>query len=281
MYSVFITNHKNETIELTHSPYFQYVEVDLLNLKATISSDTLALSDGSLFNSAKVTDKQVPITIQPAFPVEENRLRIYKYFGIKKEITLRYKNGNRDVKLVGYVDSIDGSLYDQTQTLIVNMNCLNPYFQDIDESVVNMSQVVELFEFPFSTVEEGVEMSRIDRTLTTLIINNGDIDTGMIIELKANGTVVNPSIYNANTRESFNLKFTMLTGDLIRINTDLMNRRIQLIRDGVTTNIINYVDRNSDWFYLSTGDNIFAYASEEGAENLSLSFRYINLYEGV
>lgn len=280
-YSAWVTNARNETIELTHSPYFSYVEIDLLGLKAVINKDVLALSDGSIFNSAKVTDRQVTIMIQPAYPVEENRQKIYRYFNIKKKITLRYKNENRDVYLEGYVDSIDGSLYEETQTLIINMNCLNPYFQDINTSVVSMSQVLDMFEFPFSTESEGIVHSVIDKILTTLIINNGDVETGMIIELKASGTVVNPTIYNAITRESFGLNLTMSTGDLIRINTNIEDRKIELIRNGISSNIINYVNKNADWFILSTGDNVFAYSCESGEENILFTFNYINMYEGV
>lgn len=280
-YNLWVTTQNNETIELTHSPYFEDVEIDFLNVKANINSDELVNMDGGLFNSAYVPDRPATITIQPDFPVEENRQRIFKYFKAKKPVTIRYKNNNRDVNLYGYVESIDGSLFESKQKIIVNLKCLKPNFYDIHKTVKNMSQIMDMFEFPFSTEEEGIVFSEIDKTQTTVVFNAGEVDTGVIIELTASGTVVNPTIYNAITRESFGLSFTMQIGDLIRINTSIEERSIELVRDGITTNIINSVLKNPDWFTLETGDNVFTYACEDGEANLSFKFIFTNQYVGV
>jgi hypothetical protein len=73
----------------------------------------------------------------------------------------------------------------------------------------------------------------------------------------------------------------IITGDTITINTVKGDKSIYLIRDGKTFNIFNCLDKNTDWFTLSNGDNIFAYTAESGSSNLQFSITNRVAYEGV
>ncbi len=117
--------------------------------------------------------------------------------------------------------------------------------------------------------------------LSQEIYNAGDVEAPLTIELTASGSVVNPIIYNVETREFFGIDITMQLGDVIRITTGGYNKKIQLIRNGKTTNAINYIRRGNKWFKLSPGYNTFTYQCDSGAEFLNIKFIYSNLYEGV
>lgn len=52
-------------------------------------------------------------------------------------------------------------------------------------------------------------------------------------------------------------------------------------RNGKTTNILNCLDKNADWFQLAKGDNIFAYTAEYGSTNLQFKIENRIVYEGV
>lgn len=54
-----------------------------------------------------------------------------------------------------------------------------------------------------------------------------------------------------------------------------------LIREGIGYNILNCLSRDSDWFQLAKGDNIFAYTADSGAENLQFTIQNQTAYEGV
>ena len=54
-----------------------------------------------------------------------------------------------------------------------------------------------------------------------------------------------------------------------------------LLRNGLYTNILNCLDRDSDWFQLSKGDNLFAFVAEEGTSNLQFRIQNKIVYEGV
>lgn len=58
-------------------------------------------------------------------------------------------------------------------------------------------------------------------------------------------------------------------------------KSITLLRNGKTTNILNCLDKNADWFQLAKGDNVFAYTAEEGSTNLQFKIENRVIYEGV
>ena len=282
MFRLWVENERKDKAELTNSPYYESVQIEgLLPPQATINSTKVANQDGEIFNSASVGIRPVEITIKPAFPVEENRQRLYTYFKSKRNVNIYFKNENRDIVFSGRVEGFDGSLFEQKQLITIFIKCLDPYFKDSLESQSTMASVLDNFEFPFMIEEEGIPFSIIDKELTQNIYNAGDTETGLIIELTASGEVVNPTIYNVDTREYFGLNFTMQLGDLIRINTNGFNKKVELERNGETTNIINSIIKGIKWFQLEPGDNLFTYTCESGEEFLNFKFIYSNKYEGV
>jgi hypothetical protein len=70
-------------------------------------------------------------------------------------------------------------------------------------------------------------------------------------------------------------------GDEITICTVKKRKSITLLRTGKTTNILNCLERNPDWFSLAKGDNVFAYTAESGAGNLQFKISHQVIYEGV
>lgn len=138
-----------------------------------------------------------------------------------------------------------------------------------------------MFEFPFKIPKVGVEVSSVSTNQRRKIINTGDVETGVLIKLFATGTVENPVIYDVLNRTQLKLNFTMLPSDSIVINTNVGEKSIELIRDGVTTNAMGYMAQDSTWFILEAGDNIFTYDADSGNSSLQLTFTTSILYSGV
>lgn len=282
MFRAWAENEKKEKIELTDTSFFDYVEIDgLLPPQVTINTTKVTNHDGSIYNSARAENRSLQIIIGIAKPIETNRQRLYRYFKTKKVTRIYFQNENRDLIIDGYVEGFDGSLFDEAQQITISLNCLDPYFKSRNESVMDMAQVVDLFEFPFSIEEEGMPFSEIYKELKQSIYYTGDVETGMIIEISASGEVINPRIYNVDTREYFGLNITMQAGDLIRINTNSLKKKVELVRNGTTTNIINNIQKGNKWFKLYQGDNLFTYVCDSGEQFLNFKFIYSNSYEGV
>ena len=148
-------------------------------------------------------------------------------------------------------------------------------------SVVQEFYSVEaLFEFPFD-IEEPIPFSEIVTGMEKSIINAGDLETGVTITIDAVGTVENPKIYNVDDNTFMILSFTMQDGDTITIDTRQGEKSITLRRGGSDINLIGHMQRNSTWFQLQPGDNVFTTAADAGAENMMVTFTVVDQFQGV
>ena len=281
MFTFIVENKYGQKLELTHNPNYDITEIDGLDPpEAIINTTRNANADGSVFNSSYVTDRQIIITLAINSPAEANRINLYKYFKAKFLVTLYYQNATRNVYINGYVKNIEVAFFDKKQIAQITVFCTQPLFNGIEESLQEFSSVESLFEFPFE-VESYTEFSAIETNTEQPIVNNGDVDTGVIITIHANGTVDTPKIYNVDTNESMIINVTMAEGDDIVINTRKGQKSITLTSNGVTTNIIGSIADGSTWFQLVPTDNVFTIAADDFAENMQVSFTIIDQYEGV
>lgn len=282
MYTLIVENERGETLELTHNGAYSIQDIDGLDFPdATINTSKTATVDGTTFNSAYVNERTIIVTMAINGPAETNRINLYKYFKSKRKVRLYYKNGVRDVFIDGYVQKIEIGFFEQKQTAQITIICPKTYFNGLEESVTEFSSVESLFEFPFAIEEEGIEFSRLKLGEQKSVINNGDVDTGVLINLSAIGSVINPKIYNVDTRESFILDVQMSEGDTITINTRQKEKGVTMTSKGVTINIIGKMRKGSSWFQLASGDNLFTYDADEFLENLSCTFTIIEQFGGV
>lgn len=266
--------------------------------KANINLTELTGSDGSTFNSARLDERNIVISaallMEPT--IEAIRLKSYKFFPIKKKITLKIETDTRKVRIDGYVESNEPDIFSENESIDISIICPNPYFYDDDNSgkqVTVFYGLEPLFEFPFSnesTTQPLLEFGNIQNYTEQTVYYEGDADTGVVITMYAIGEVSNITIYNTLTREEMHLdtaKIETLTGhgiqsgDTIIISTVIGDKSITLLRDGVYTNILNCIDKESDWFQITKGDNVFAYTADSGISNLQFRIENDILYEGV
>ena len=282
MYELKVKNDKGEVLNLSTSPMYQVYKVTGLQPPAVaINSSVNATADGSTVNSLRANKRNIVLYMTLEGDVEQSRINLYRYFPLKKRITLYFKNGSRDVCIEGYVEVIECDQFTRKQVAQISLLCPQPYFKAVNDIVSYFSDVSALFEFPFSIAANSVEISSITRNLRKSIINTGDVESGLIIDLYAVGEVVNPVIYDAFKRTHIKLTFTLIAGDHIVINTNAGAKSITLIRGGITSNIMGYMYPDSTWLKLEAGDNVFTSDCERGADNLQLTFTASILYGGV
>lgn len=265
---------------------------------ADINTTEMATMDGSKLNSTRKTERNVVIDFDFRFAedVEQARRLTYKYFPIKKEVTLIITTDERQSKLTGYVESNEPSIFEEFETASISIICPDPnlYAADVNENlVVVFSGTSPVFEFPFennSVTENLIEIGSIERKTRNNIYYSGEADIGMVITMHALGDVKNIQIWNVDTREYMIVDTSklesltgsgMIAGDTIVINTIVGYKGATLVRDGKTTNILNCIDRNSTWFQLSSGDNVYFYTAEEGESSLQFQIETKTIYEGA
>lgn len=282
MYSLKVENDRGNTLELTGNPNYTVYKIEgLTPPKASINMSSNTTADGDTVNSVRLENRNIVIYSTVNSDVETNRINLYKHFPVKKNIKLYFSNESREVYIEGRVELIECDPFTERQVAQISIICPKPYFKAVDNLITMFSDVSSLFEFPFSISKDGIEFSAITANIRKSIINTGDVETGIIIKLFAKGTVVNPVIYDVLKRTQFKLNFEMVAGDSIVINTNAGEKSIELIRAGVSRNILGNMAKNSTWFVLESGDNVFAYDADSGNNSLQLSFTTAILYSGV
>ncbi len=297
--SVTVTNYLGRSLklELAQPEKSGFIIKEITGLgpaTANINVTELSTNDGGLFNSARVEMRNIVMKLEfLAMPtVEDVRQQSYQYFPLKRKVTLRVETDNRISEIDGYVESNEPDIFSKNESTKISIVCPDPYFKSTNFHQTVFYGVDSLFEFPFSneSVNENlIELGRLNNSTEQTIFYDGDSEVGIVINLEAYGDVSGFQIHNVTTKEKMILlddKLQKLTGsgivygDKISISTIKGEKSIVLTRNGVRKNILNCLDRNSDWFQLSKGDNIFAYVAE-GVSYLQLKIENKIIYEGI
>lgn len=302
-----VTNFRGERLEMPMSnPYgsgLAIMDVEGLGpAKGTINATDISSSDGALFNSSRIGKREIVLSLRfidnPSndVSIEDLRLKTYYYFPVKKFITFEVKTDNRHVVAYGYVESNTPDIFSKEEGCDIKIICPDPHFYGIGESFET--------EQDFSTVHGGFEFAFKNESLTQKLLKfadlqflervnlvySGDMESGVIIRMTAVGPAEMPRIVKPDEFKSIKIdtkqfaKYgtaSFIAGDEMIIDTRIGHKRISLIRDGVTHNAINSLDRESQWLTVHPGDNIFSYDTSVGASNLRISIQFVNTYEGV
>lgn len=340
IHSITVTNYLGNsiTMDLTRPEDSGFVvqSVDGLGpAKATINTSEMATNDGSIFNSARLDERNIVLNLlfmdSSGESIEDIRRKTYTYFPLKKKLTFTVETDSISMEIEGYVESNEPTIFSNTEGCQISIICPYPYFWSASNSVTTFSTMEAAFEFPFSNecvadlwdtsniladsdeelitdsydgyiCDDGYISSSSVSSIATIIMGiieyqserlityEGDAEVGVTITIHALGTVSDLTIYNLDTGESMIIdtdKLEDLTGSGIVHGDDIVictvkgSKSATLIRDGESINILNCIDRSSDWFQLAMGDNIFAYTAETGNTNLQFSVENRVIYEGV
>lgn len=300
-----ITNYLGEsiTLEMTRPEVSGFAIKSVSGLgppKANINMTDTSTDDGSIFNSVRASNRNIVFELifvdnDKRESIEELRHKTYKFFPLKKEVTIVIKTTNRMVQTVGYVESNEPNIFSSMEGAQISILCPNSYFYSVDSFGLvnkNFSNVTPLFSFPFSNAsleERLISFGSIEVVPSETVSYDGDVETGVIIRMRATGSVYNIKVHNITTGESMRIDTTKLqtilgsniqAGDYITINTNKGSKSIVLTRSGTSINILNCLDKNTPWISLVKGDNEFLIEADN-VENLMISIQHKIVYEGV
>lgn len=284
MYELTLENKAGQQLTFGMNSPFTISEIQGLNPpEATINTSQIALMDGGKFNSAKVNMRSINVAFAIEYEAAKHRIEVFKVLRSKQYVKLYYKGQYRNVFIEGYISKIGISYFAKKQIVTCSILCPSPFFKEAQEIVDDLSNIISAFHFPFSsTATPQLVFSYINNEIGISVDNEGDVECGLVIELYARQAVSNPKIYNYITQEYIGVKYSMQQLDVITIDTRQGQKSVKLLRGGVETNLFNYVMEGSTWLQLPPEGGTFVYEVGTGqAEELSVTFRHWNLYEGV
>jgi hypothetical protein len=298
--SVTIINHLGESLTMDmmfpEKSGFIIRSIDGLGPpKADINMEDMANADGSSYNSARATKRNIVFNLEflenPS--IEITRQNSYKFFPIKRRIGIFIETDTRVAGTYGYVESNEPDIFNKKEGSTISVLCGDSYLYSQVGAITNFSAVTGQFQFPFSNesaTEKLIKFGLIEINSAKTVYYTGDSPVGVVIFMHAIGPATNVEIINLRSSESMKIDtnrlaaltgFGILEGDDIIISTVIGDKYVRLLRDGEYYNILNALDKDADWFQIEKGNNPFVYTAETGSTNLQFRFENRVAYEGV
>ncbi|HDK7179741.1 TPA: phage tail family protein [Clostridium botulinum] len=283
-----IINSNGKELILSSSKPFIFRSIgNTGNNSANIYSSTGAGQDGISIDAITLKERLLPIVGgifgESKEDLHRKRAFLSSFFNPRDKFSITYKDDAKTRKIFGIVQDITfNGIVGVTQEFLVQVLCPNPYWRELEEYKTTIALWEGDFEFPLEIQPEGIEMGHRVSNLICNIANKGDVECGMRIQFKALATVVNPSLFNINTREFIKINRTLNAGDVLEVITEINNKRIELVKsNGIRENVFYWFDLDSDFLQLEKGDNLFRYDAEKGIDNLEVAIYHTPLYLGV
>lgn len=307
--SVTAVNFKGESIKMDlfhpESSGFIIIKIDGIGPgKATVTKNDSKVYDGGTITSARLPSRNIKMEIEFLWvnSIEDVRHKSYKYFPLKKPITLIFETDTRTVEIEGVVESNEPDIFSSEESTNISIICPDPYFYASGDNVrskTDFSGINPMFEIPSDTGYSNESLTDALTEISTVfvqsergIMNYGEVDIGVIISIKPLAIVkgvLTISNITLGQNMSFDLnKIKTITendfhiGDELVINTLRGKKSVTLIREGKNYNALSCIDTRTDWIYLTSGENTFTYYLDgDGIEDLQFSVTNSILYEGV
>lgn len=166
---------------------------------------------------------------------------------------------------------------------MIEGTCENPLFSLVDKKIKNISDTnktpVKLFPMVIPKTVGMIFGITVDLG-STVIHNDGDVDVGLKVTVKAtDGSVTNPMIVNDSTKEKMKVNYVMSKGDSIRFSTIYGEEEITLIKaNGEQSDIFNRLTKDSVMFSLGQGDTTILFEADEDKSNMSFDIEFSPLF---
>lgn len=277
----------NRTLEISKDTSYKLINIDGID-SGSLELNTVsnAQFDGSVVVSKRIQNRPISITVdyKGTNSQEVERQSLISFFNPKNKGLLIVNYGEIERAIEYEVEGFNCKLNNvfETITFTVDLLCPQPYWRDILESKINIALWKEMFHFPLIVPQNvGIIMGLREPSLIVNALNVGNVESGMIIEFKALGTLTNPSILNVETQEFFKVNKSMVAGEVITVNTNIGAKKVIDNLNGVETNILNLIDLDSTFLQLRVGDNLLRYDADTNLDNLEVNIYYNPFYLGV
>ena len=264
-------------------PYFLESIEGATEVDGKVNTITSAYGVGSKYVSSSISERNIVITGSVKRDnITEKRQNLYKIFPKKDKGTLFYYEEDKAYKIEYYVESIEFAKSKVVDKFVISLICPSPYFTDLEESQVQMSNWIPSFEFPLEIPEEtGIEFGYKNVNSLVTIENDTNIEIGMKIVFTASDDVENPKLVNITTQEELEIEKSMSAGDVITVTTYINNKNIILTSNGEAININNYLKFGTKFLQIHTGSNTFKATAKSGGNALVTEIFYLINYEAV
>ena len=291
-----LTNKNGDTLDLLNSRnYFILYKADALHgVDTDINESETPYIDGTQIQSVKAMPRSIELGFKIVGDVQTAINYFTSYVKSKQFVTLEEINDDeRDIVIKGVATIPPYTRMLQACEINLTVYCGQPYWEDAVQIVNTLSMYLDLLYFPVEGqyfTEYGRPFGAIDTEVTKTFTNESDTSVGMLIDIVALGSIVNPRIGCESGEQVgwyLQLNLTLNQNDIVEINTVRGNKYITINGSSMYNGqpILNYLEfSGNDWLQLETGDNTFnATAIIDGtrqpAQDVYFNITYKGRYE--
>lgn len=281
---------RGDRLPLATNELFTLTHVDGMTAAATsIASSTMGGADGDIVNNVQANARPIvlDLRIKDGVDVETAKRAVLQVVKIKQQGTLEWTQNERTVTISGIVENVDMPRWTNAVTMQISMYCSQPFWEDLDFIVQQISEAIDLHWFTDSAAgmlcfpEQGIPLGEYDTIRTKAFYNDGDVAVGLEISIVAFDTVTNPIIYDGNGNflgvgyGDGAKQVQLAAGDNVVITTHKGKKNITL--NGKS--ILAKLRPQSTWLQLAAGDNLFTINSDDDSlTNMTFSLIYKQRY---
>ena len=275
---VFTSNGKQLTIGSDTLYGITHVE-GLESSDITINMVPIAQYDGSTVNKVRIEPRTIIIEAEypAASDTEEIRHWLQSFFTPKNKGSLSVNYCGTVRKIEYYCSRFKDNRINIFSPLAfsLTLTCPDPWFYGVDEHTTAMVETVPLLTFPFNSLQGVGITSGVRFRSTEVEINNiGDDEIGLVVEITANGAIVDPYIESGTRRVQ--AKCSLEANDVIVFSTVPLKKDIIINGEGNTPYY-----RGSEFFSIPPGKSTLRVGAASGASNATTEICYSFKYMGV
>lgn len=257
---------------LNNRKYFKLIAAEGLHgVEVEFSEMESPYVDGSTVESARALPRGIALKFALCGDVAASLDIFHAVVKSKQQGKLIKTEGGRETKIQGRVTVPPYTRLTNAAAVELQLYCGQPYWEDVEELVGTISEIIDLLNFPEEGrgfPEEGVPFGLINTELTQAITNDGDTAVGVTIVINALGEVKNPRIACSTGEQNgyyMKLKTTLKDGDEVIISTHKGAKTITInggdyVDGEPILSLLEYV--GADWLQLETGLNVFNITSD-------------------
>lgn len=296
--SVSVVNDRGERLDLIlrfpQLSGFIVANIDGLDPpKSNINMTELSSLDGSVFNSARVVNRNIVLRLifLEHDTIEQTRHNLYRFMPIKSKVRFEVHTDERDIYTEGYVESNQVTIFSNQEFASISILCPDPYFYSVEDNVVSYIGSVPMFEFPFENEvgTNSLEFSEAGGECVLSVENNSNFRIGFEMDIHLFGGTGDIAIENHQTDQYLVISSaaieevmgsTLQMGDTIKLSTVSGKKSLTLNRNGEIYNILYALGRRYDWVQLAPGLNAIE-VKGNGIRNTDISLTVKTIYEGA
>ncbi len=296
-------NSRNIEMNAIHNQYMTITDIEALHgVDNEFSSSRSPFFDGEVISHIRANPRIIVLTYVLKTPIERSLNYFNSIVKSKQKATLiETKDDGTEIEIEGIVTVPPYTRLSEQVAVQIQLYCSDPYWQDVLTVVTDVSDVIDKHYFPFENEErllandgglyfpaeldeggniitDGIVFSEIDKNSIKTITNDGDVSTGLIIQIVALSTATNPRItinnYNWIGLGSENKPVVLNEGDVVTISTVRGDKYVKPSIERPDISIADIIYSGNDWLQLETGDNELYARSEEGSGTIYFSIFY-------